>query len=109
MKVVLVYAPAARCCHEEVLNLPDGLDAWSALQTAGWVERFPELTDDRVSLSVWGRQVTRKHRLREGDRLEICRPLRVDPKVARRERFVAQGARGSGLFASRRSGSKAGY
>jgi hypothetical protein len=46
---------------------------------------------------------------RHGDRLEICRGLRVDPKVARRERFVAQGARGSGLFASRRPGAKSGY
>ncbi|MEX1167273.1 MAG: RnfH family protein, partial [Hydrogenophaga sp.] len=47
--------------------------------------------------------------LREGDRLEICRELRVDPKVARRERFAGQGARGAGLFAQRRPGSKAGY
>ncbi|HMO06108.1 MAG TPA: RnfH family protein [Paracoccaceae bacterium] len=109
MKVILVYAPAARCCHEEHVCLPDGLDAGAALQTAGWVERFPELKDGQLSMSVWGRQVDRQHLLRDGDRLEICRPLRVDPKVARRERFVAQGARGSGLFASRRPGSKAGY
>ena len=47
--------------------------------------------------------------LREGDRLELLRPLRVDPKVARRERFVGQGARSTGLFAKRRPNSKAGY
>ena len=45
----------------------------------------------------------------KGDRLELLRPLRVDPKVARRERFVGQGARSSGLFAKRRPNSKAGY
>jgi hypothetical protein len=33
----------------------------------------------------------------------------VDPKVARRERFKKQGARGTGLFAKRRKGGKAGY
>ncbi|TNF61522.1 MAG: RnfH family protein [Burkholderiales bacterium] len=109
MDVVLVYASAPRCCHEERLTLPDGLDAWGALQAAGWLERFPELAQGQVSLSVWGRKITRHQALRDGDRLEACRPLRVDPKVARRERFVAQGARGSGLFASRRPGSKAGY
>ena len=36
--------------------------------------------------------------LRDQDRIEIYRPLRVDPKVARRERFVKQGSRGAGLF-----------
>ena len=47
--------------------------------------------------------------LREGDRVEVVRGLRVDPKVARRERFKGQGARSTGLFARRRPGSKAGY
>jgi putative ubiquitin-RnfH superfamily antitoxin RatB of RatAB toxin-antitoxin module len=47
--------------------------------------------------------------LRDGDRLELLRPLRVDPKVARRERFTGQGARSAGLFAKRRPNSKAGY
>ena len=109
MEVVLVYAPAARCCHEEVLRLPDSATARQALAQAGWFDRFPELSGDDLTLSVWGRKVESEHRLRDGDRLEVCRPLRVDPKVARRERFVAQGARGSGLFASRRPGAKAGY
>jgi putative ubiquitin-RnfH superfamily antitoxin RatB of RatAB toxin-antitoxin module len=47
--------------------------------------------------------------LKDGDRIELCRPLTVDPKVARRERFKRQGAKGTGLFANRRKGGKAGY
>ena len=47
--------------------------------------------------------------LREGDRVEVLRELRVDPKVARRERFNQQGARSTGLFARRRPGAKSGY
>jgi hypothetical protein len=47
------------------------------------------------------------HALQEGDRLEVLRPLRVDPKVARRERFQRQGAKTAGLFAKRRTGAKA--
>jgi sulfur carrier protein len=47
--------------------------------------------------------------LRDQDRVEFYRGLRVDPKVARRERFSKQGARASGLFAKRRPGSKPGY
>jgi putative ubiquitin-RnfH superfamily antitoxin RatB of RatAB toxin-antitoxin module len=45
----------------------------------------------------------------DGDRLEVYRPLTVDPKVARRQRFVRQGAKTAGLFAKKRPGAKAGY
>jgi putative ubiquitin-RnfH superfamily antitoxin RatB of RatAB toxin-antitoxin module len=41
--------------------------------------------------------------------LEFYRALRVDPKVARRERFNKQGSRGAGLFSKRRPGAKPGY
>jgi len=47
--------------------------------------------------------------MHEQDRLELYRPLLVDPKEARRARFEAQGARSVGLFARRRPGAKAGY
>ena len=43
------------------------------------------------------------------DRVEIYRPLRVDPKEARRQRFTGQGAKAAGLFQNRRKGAKAGY
>ena len=47
--------------------------------------------------------------LNDHDRIEIYRALRVDPKVARRERFNSQGAKRAGLFAKTRPGAKAGY
>jgi putative ubiquitin-RnfH superfamily antitoxin RatB of RatAB toxin-antitoxin module len=47
--------------------------------------------------------------LKEDDRIEWLRGLRVDPKVARRERFEKQGSRAAGLFARRKPGAKAGY
>jgi putative ubiquitin-RnfH superfamily antitoxin RatB of RatAB toxin-antitoxin module len=43
------------------------------------------------------------------DRIELYRPLKVDPKVARRQRFKRQGKGRTGLFAKRKSGSAAGY
>jgi putative ubiquitin-RnfH superfamily antitoxin RatB of RatAB toxin-antitoxin module len=47
--------------------------------------------------------------LRDLDRIEIYRPLTVDPKVARRERFEKQGTSRAGLFSKRRPGAKPGY
>lgn len=62
-----------------------------------------------LRLAVFGAKVGLQTPLAPGDRLEVCRPLRVDPKRARRERFSRQGARTTGLFAKRRPGSVPGY
>jgi putative ubiquitin-RnfH superfamily antitoxin RatB of RatAB toxin-antitoxin module len=58
---------------------------------------------------IWGRKVLWTQPLQEGDRIELYRPLKVDPKVARRQRFKRQGKGRTGLFANRKSGSAAGY
>lgn len=51
-----------------------------------------------IALAIWGQKAGRETVLKEGDRLEIVRPLTVDPKVARQLRFSKQGRRASGLF-----------
>ncbi len=107
MRVTLVFAPAPREVHETVLELPAGTCVRDALRTSGWAERFGDVAN--LGLAVWGRRCPPDQALHDGDRLELLRPLRVDPKVARRERFVGQGARSAGLFAQRRPNSKAGY
>ena len=71
--------------------------------------RISDLALGELNLGVWGERCILNHRLKDNDRVEIYRPLRVDPKVARRERFARQGAKGAGLFANKRMGAKAGY
>lgn len=109
MDVVLVFAPAAREVHELRMAVPEGTTLKGALQLAGWLERFPAIEQAPTAIGIWGRKASATTLLRQGDRVEVYRELRVDPKVARRERFVGQGSRGAGLFAQRRPGSKAGY
>lgn len=110
MHVVLMHASAPRTVHEASLEVPPGCTVRQALLQANWLALIPEIETESLTTCVWGRKAGLDHGLREGDRLEVVRPLRVDPKVARRERFVGQqGARATGLFARRRPGSKAGY
>jgi uncharacterized protein len=109
MHITLTFSPAPREVLELKLRVPEGCTAHMALDQAGWLKAYPELATPALTLGVWGRRVGHAHVLRDGDRLEVYRALRVDPKVARRERFVGQGARGTGLFARRKAGSKAGY
>lgn len=109
VQVTIVYSPRPRVVEERVLRLDDGATLADALQASGWHGRFPELATRVLELGVWGRRARPEQVLQEGDRVEVYRALLVDPKVARRARFEAQGSRGAGLFARRRPGAKAGY
>lgn len=110
MRVHLVCAPAPRTVHEWELDLPEGCTVQEALlQAASVLHLAGSQQDPTWSVSVWGRKAHPDAVLRDGDRVEWLRPLRVDPKVARRERFGQQGSRGAGLFARRRPGAKPGY
>jgi putative ubiquitin-RnfH superfamily antitoxin RatB of RatAB toxin-antitoxin module len=111
MHVVIVYSPGPRVVHEVPLQLEEGSTVAQALQACGLQTVLVSDASQPAGLGVWGKRVTPAHVLRDQDRLEIYRPLTVDPKVARRERFARQGAKkkAAGLFAKRRSGAKAGY
>jgi len=124
MQVTVIVCVAPREAREQVLQLPvgstvgDALDALDALGSVGAIgidtlqskkPRHGEAGPPSVLVGVWGRAVDRSVLLGPLDRLEIYRPLTVDPKVARRERFARQGARTTGLFANRRVGGKSGY
>ncbi|RIX85471.1 RnfH family protein [Acidovorax cavernicola] len=110
IEVTLSCAPAAREVFEQVLQLAPDTVLSEAVKASDLMQRFPDL-DWRHTMTpgVWGRAVAWDQPLKDGDRIELCRPLTVDPKVARRERFQRQGARGTGLFANKRKGGKDGY
>ena len=106
MRITVVHSPAPREVREQVLELPEGATVSQALEQAGLAASVAE---GGLALAVWGRKAQSAQVLRDRDRVELLRPLRVDPKVARRERFRKQGARAAGLFAKRRTGGKPGY
>ena len=109
LKISLVYSPAARQVREWQLELDLGATVAMALSACRIMEEFTELQSDRLRVGVWGRKTILGYLLQDSDRVEIYRSLRVDPKVARRERFNSQGAKSAGLFAKIRPGAKAGY
>lgn len=110
IRVSVVYSPRSREVREVSLWLEPRCTVLEALQGSGFLQLFPTLDPQTMWLGVWGRKASLSQHLRDMDRVEIYRALRVDPKVARRERFVKQGARTAGLFAKKmRPGAKAGY
>lgn len=77
--VEVVHSPAERRIERLRLELPAGSTVADALP-AGRLELGAR------SVAVWGRRATLQQPLRDGDRIELLRPLQVDPKQARRLR-----------------------
>ncbi|CAN7421335.1 RnfH family protein [Variovorax sp. LjRoot290] len=109
LQVTVAYSPAPREVFEEVLGVAEGATVRDAVRESHLPLQFPQLDWQAMQPGIWGHAVAWDQALADLDRIELCRPLTVDPKVARRERFKKQGARGTGLFARRRKGGKAGY
>lgn len=114
ISVLFCYSPHARQVLEIPCTFPAGItiaQAWAHLIDNEIPALQPTMSFPLKELlwGVWGRHVPSEHVLKDGDRLELYRPLKVDPKVARRQRFKKQGAKRTGLFAKRRPGSAAGY
>ena len=109
MAVAVCFSGAARACGECVVHLPAGSCIADAIRASGLLANLSDAAIDALLPGIWGRKLPAGHRLCEGDRVELYRPLKVDPKVARRERFTRQGARTTGLFSKRRAGAKSGY
>jgi hypothetical protein len=61
-----------------------GLTAAAAVDRSGLPERYPEIGDHEQVLGVFGVRVAASHTLKPGDRVEICRPLKADPRDMRR-------------------------
>ncbi len=109
VRVVVMMSLGPREVREAVLSLPCGATVQQALQASGLLDLEGQAEPDTLAIGVWRRKATLADILRDQDRVEVYRPLLVDPKVARRERFASQGARSAGLFAKRRTGAKPGY
>ena len=83
MRVEVVFALADR---QELLvvELPAGATVGAAIARSGLARQFPEFDLDSLQAGIWGKPLPRSHVVKEGDRVEIYRPLEMDPREARR-------------------------
>jgi putative ubiquitin-RnfH superfamily antitoxin RatB of RatAB toxin-antitoxin module len=81
-----VSVAAALPGRQEVIEVevPDGSRVSDAIEASRVLERFPELKD--APTGIWSRPCPHDAPLREGDRVELYRPLVADPKQMRRAR-----------------------
>ncbi len=107
--VDVLYSPGPRVVQQSPVQLPVGCQLGQALPALAQALGVPLANLAALDVGIWGLRCPKDRVLMAGERIEFYRPLRVDPKVARRERFVRQGAKSAGLFAKKRPGAKAGY
>ena len=66
-----------------------------AVRLSGIAQQYPQLNIETAALGIWGKLIKdpATAKLREGDRVEIYRPLLIDPKAVRQARADARAVR----------------
>ncbi|KTD58429.1 Persistence and stress-resistance antitoxin PasI [Legionella sainthelensi] len=84
IKVEVVYVPVTKAVVHRALDLKPGATVSDALHASEIYEIHPETRG--YSVGIFSKQVSLAHVLKEGDRIEIYRPLILDPKESRRKK-----------------------
>jgi putative ubiquitin-RnfH superfamily antitoxin RatB of RatAB toxin-antitoxin module len=91
LSIELVFAESPQRLHRLALTVPAGATVADALRASGWRDLLGAGVLDGLKLGVWGRLCDPQAVLRDRDRIELYRPLQVDPKEARRQRYRRDG------------------
>ncbi|WP_394754007.1 RnfH family protein [Crenothrix sp.] len=85
MTIEVAYATPDK---QALVSLPVPLDttAEQAIHASGLLAQFPEIDLEQTKVGVFGVLCNLDHSLKHGDRVEIYRPLMLDPKAARLQR-----------------------
>ena len=83
MQVEVVFALAEKQVLRAV-ELPEGATVAEAIDASRIAHQFPGADLGQLQTGVWGKPVERTCVVRDGDRVELYRPLKMDPREARR-------------------------
>ena len=90
MVEVLIAIEVAYATPEQqvliALDMPEDATVEQAISASGLLTRFPEINQTELKTGIFGSVCKPDQPLKPGDRVEIYRPLRHDPKEARRQR-----------------------
>ena len=83
MRVEVVFALRER---QELLetDVEEGATVADVIAASKLSRLFPEVDFATLQAGIWGKPVARDKPVRDGDRVELYRPLEIDPKEARR-------------------------
>lgn len=88
MPIEVAYATAEKQ-HLLNLDVPEGSTVEQAIRRSGILDMCPEIDLNHQKVGIWGKLSALDQPLRPRDRAEIYRPLKADPKEARRKRAAS--------------------
>ena len=83
MRISVTYAEPRKQRWLE-LDVPDETSAAEAINLSGILQQFPEISLEENKIGIFGKVVKPEQPLREGDRVEIYRPITADPETVER-------------------------
>lgn len=83
VKVELVYVPRDGATIQISMDLKQGSTVAQALEVSGIYTQHPETK--HLPIGIYAKQVSLDAILKDGDRVELYRPLTLDPKEKRRQ------------------------
>ena len=86
MPVVTVVAALPHEQRVIEVDVPEGATAWEAVLASGVLDLYAGTSPESLRVGIWSGACARETPVRDGDRVEIYRPLRADAKAMRRER-----------------------
>lgn len=87
--IIVVYATPQQQV-EIPLTVEESCTVALAIKRSGILQRFPEIKFSSIKVGIFSKRVALDASLHEGDRIEIYRPLILDPKQARTLRAKLQ-------------------
>ena len=95
IRIEVAYAESERQFLRRLV-LAAGTTLAQAIEASGLAREF-SIDTTALAAGVWSKAIARDAQVQDGDRIELYRPLKIDPKTARRrraERAQARPARG---------------
>ncbi|MFC1695937.1 RnfH family protein [Pseudomonadota bacterium] len=89
MEIEVAYALPEKQALLKVI-VPEGCTVQEAIVSSNIQAEFPGVDIDCSVVGIFSRKVTPDHVLKDGDRVEIYRPLIADPKEMRKQRALAK-------------------
>ena len=103
LPISLAYAPSATQSLYLEMEVAEGTTLLQALQQSGWLQQYPDLQqwcdehaqDEQINNKTWAVGVFSQKKLlsyviQAHDRIEIYRPLTIDPMRKRKKRAIRQ-------------------
>ncbi len=84
LPIEIIYIEQDQAICHICLKVPNGTTVQKAIELSGLISYFPEVSN--LAYAIFGQIVDQNASLKTNDRIEILRPLTIDPMTKRRQR-----------------------